>query len=245
MENKPIMNQPKTKEDKKPQVIALLARAFGLPIAGINLEERLGKKAYINSLGLMCAWKKYPEKVKIQEIKRLKIYENIGDSAITEVVATDEKGNVVSSIGSASAANMVMIKGWPLELSETRALNRVLRRVLLPYLYEEYEKNLAMFTKEELDMISEYVSDFGRVSAEEMVAEGEGDQAQPTTLITNEEMQGIASYLEKILNAQTLEVLEEVGKTIKEASLDLTEAQTTKLRTAYKNKKNTLTPKTE
>ncbi len=235
------VKKPTTKQD----VVTLLAKAFGLPVAGINLEERLGKKAYINALGLMCAWKKYPEKVKITEIKRLKIYENIGDAALTEVVATDEKGNVVSSLGSASAANMTMIKGYPGELSETRALNRVLRRVLLPYLYEEYEKYIADMTDEERTMLSEYVSDFGKVSAEEMVAEGEGDQAQPTALITNEEMQGIASYLERILNATTLEVLEEVGKTIKEASLDFTALQTDKLRTAYKNKKNTLTPKTE
>ncbi len=243
MENKPMVNQPKTKEDKKLEVIVLLAKAFGLPVAGINLEERLGRKAYINALGLMCAWKKYPEKVKILEIKRIKLYENIGDAALTEVLATDEKGNFISSIGSASAANLVMVKGFPCEMSETRALNRVLRRVLLPYLYEEYEKNIATFSKEEKELLAEYVSDFGKVSAEEMVAEGEGDQQQPTVLITNEEMEQIKGYLERILNASTLEALEEAGNAIKEASLDLTEAQTTKLRTAYKNKKNSLTTK--
>jgi len=159
--------------------------------------------------------------------------------------AEDEKGNIVSSIGSASAANLVLTKGYPNEMSETRALNRVLRRVLMPYLYEEYEKNLTLFSKEELDLLSEYVNDFGRVSAEEMVAEGEGDQVQQTTLVTNEEMEGIKSYLERILNASTLEELENVGNAVKEASLDLTEAQTTKLRTAYKNKKNTLVTKQE
>ncbi|OFW82781.1 MAG: hypothetical protein A2W44_03105 [Acinetobacter sp. RIFCSPHIGHO2_12_41_5] len=115
----------------------------------------------------------------------------------------------------------------------------------MPYLYEEYEKNLTLFSKEELDLLSEYVNDFGRVSAEEMVAEGEGDQVQQTTLVTNEEMEGIKSYLERILNASTLEELENVGNAVKEASLDLTEAQTTKLRTAYKNKKNTLVTKQE
>ncbi len=231
--------KPKNKQD----VITLLAKAFGLPVAGINLEERLGRKAYINALGLMCAWKKYPDKVKIIEIKRIKIYENIGDSAITEVVATDEKGNFVSSIGSASAANMVMVKGYPAELSETRALNRVLRRALLPHLYEEYEKNVANMTQEERDLLSEYVSDFGRVSVEEMVADGEGEQQAALPMMTNEEMAQIKDYLEKVLGAQTIEELEEVGKTIKEVSLDLTENQTSKLRDAYRNRKNTLEKK--
>jgi len=239
--NEKIVKKPTTKQD----VVVLLARAFGLPVAGINLEERLGRKAYVNSLGLMCAWMHYQDKVKIKEIKRLSIYQNIGDASLTEVIAEDEKGNIVSSIGSASAANLVLTKGYPNEMSETRALNRVLRRVLMPYLYEEYEKNLTLFSKEELDLLSEYVNDFGRVSAEEMVAEGEGDQTQQTTLITNEEMEGIKSYLERILNASTLEELENVGNAVKEASLDLTEAQTTKLRTAYKNKKNTLVTKQE
>ena len=239
--NEKIVKKPTTKQD----VVVLLARAFGLPVAGINLEERLGKKAYVNSLGLMCAWTHYQDKVKIKEIKRLSIYQNIGDASLTEVIAEDEKGNIVSSIGSASAANLVLTKGYPNEMSETRALNRVLRRVLMPYLYEEYEKNLTLFSKEELDLLSEYVNDFGRVSAEEMVAEGEGDQVQQTTLVTNEEMEGIKSYLERILNASTLEELENVGNAVKEASLDLTEAQTTKLRTAYKNKKNTLVTKQE
>ena len=239
--NEKIVKKPTTKQD----VVVLLARAFGLPVAGINLEERLGRKAYVNSLGLMCAWTHYQDKVKIKEIKRLSIYQNIGDASLTEVIAEDEKGNIVSSIGSASAANLVLTKGYPNEMSETRALNRVLRRVLMPYLYEEYEKNLTLFSKEELDLLSEYVNDFGRVSAEEMVAEGEGDQVQQTTLVTNEEMEGIKSYLERILNASTLEELENVGNAVKEASLDLTEAQTTKLRTAYKNKKNTLVTKQE
>jgi len=243
MNTKITPDQPKTKEDNKLKAIMLLARAFGLPVAGINLEERLGKKAYINSLGLDCAWKRWPDAIKITEVKRLDIYKQIGDVAIVEVIGQDKQGGVRSDIGSASAANMILIKGYPNELSSTRALNRVLRRVLLPYLYEEYEKNVASMTKEEQDLLAEYVSDFGRVSAEEMVAEGEGDQTQQTTLITNEEMEGIKSYLEKILNAQTLEALEDVGKLIKEASLDLTEAQTTRLRTAYKNKKNVITSK--
>jgi|SRR3990167_845397 len=236
-----IAKKPTTKQD----VVVLLAKAFGLPVAGINLEERLGKKAYINSLGLDYAWKRWPDVLKIIRITRLSIYKDVGDVALTEIEAEDKLGGRRGAIGSASAANMILIKGYPNELSETRAMNRLLRRTLLPYLYEEYEKNLVMFTTEELDLISEYVSDFGRVSAEEMVAEGEGDQTQQTTLITNEEMEGIKSYLERILSVSTIEGLEEVGSAIKEASLDLTEAQTTKLRTAYKNKKESLGKKKE
>ena len=95
--NEKIVKKPTTKQD----VVVLLARAFGLPVAGINLEERLGRKAYVNSLGLMCAWMHYQDKVKIKEIKRLSIYQNIGDASLTEVIAEDEKGNIVSSIGSA------------------------------------------------------------------------------------------------------------------------------------------------
>jgi predicted lipase len=130
-----------------------------------------------------------------------------------------------------------------LELSETRALNRVLRRVLLPYLYEEYEKNIAGMTKEERALLSEYVSDFGRVSAEEMTVEGEGEQQTQIPLITNEEMEQIKNYIERILSSQTMEELEDVGKEIKEASLDLTDTQTTKLRDAYKNRKATIEKK--
>ena len=234
------------KADEKTQVVALLARAFGLPMAGIDLIEQRGElKPYINSLGLDCAWKRWPDSIKLIEVKRLEIYKQVGDVAIVEIIGKDKQEGIRSDIGSASAANMILVRGYPNELAGTRALNRILRRVLLPYLYEEYEKNVVTLKREELDLLSKYSSDFGKVSSEEMVKEGEGDQAQQTTLITNEEMQGIASYLEKILNAQTLETLEDIGGSIKNASLDFTGAQTDKLRTAYKNKKNTLTPKTE
>jgi len=231
------MEKTETKETTKATVVTLLARAFGLPVAGINLEERLGKKAYINSLGLDCAWKRWPDVLKIVRITRLSVYKEIGDVALTEIEAEDKMGGRRGALGSASAANMVLIKGYPNELCETRAMNRLLRRALLPYLYEEYEKNIANMTQEERTMLAEYVSDFGRVSAEEMPTEGEGDQTQQMTLITNEEMAQIKPYLERILAAESEEGLEGVGIAIKEKTLELTSQQITKLKDAYRNRK--------
>lgn len=235
---------PKTTEVKineKDKAIALLAKAFGLPVAGINLEDRLGKKAYINSLGLDCAWKKWPMAVHINKVERLSVYKNVGDSALVQITGVDEKGGFHEAIGSASAANMILVRGYPNELAETRALNRLLRRVLLPLLYEEYGKNIAAMQEEDIAFLATYVNDFGRVSIEEMPAEGEGDQTTTQVpLITNEMMEEIKPILEHILLAETIKELEVVGKDIKEASLDFTATQITKLRDAYKNKKEKL-----
>lgn len=225
----------------KDRAIALLAKAFGLPVAGINLEERLGKKAYINALGLDYAWKKWPMAVRINKIERLSIYKTVGDSALVEVTGVDKDAGLHGAIGSASAANMTMIKGYPNELAETRALNRLLRRVLLPLLYEEYGKNIAAMQEEDVTFLATYVNDFGRVSVEEMPAEGEGDQTtSQLPLITNEQMEEIKPILEQLLAVQTTEDLSVVGKRIKDVSLDFTATQLTKLRDAYKSKKDKL-----
>src|SRR3990167_10444072 len=95
-----IAKKPTTKQD----VVVLLAKAFGLPVAGINLEERLGKKAYINSLGLDYAWKRWPDSIKLTAIRRLEVYKQIGDVAIVEVEGLDKQGSMRSDIGTASAA---------------------------------------------------------------------------------------------------------------------------------------------
>lgn len=235
---------PKTtdvKTNEKDKAIALLAKAFGLPVAGINLEDRLGKKAYINALGLDYAWKKWPDALHITKIERLSIYKNVGDSALVQITGSDGKGGLHEAIGSASAANMILVRGYPNELAETRALNRLLRRVLLPLLYEEYGKNITAMQDDDIAFLSTYVSDFGRVSIEEMSAEGEGDQTPTQSLLlTNEMMEEIKPILEHILAVETLKDLETVGKDIKAASLDLTASQITKLRDAYKNKKEGL-----
>jgi hypothetical protein len=232
--------------NEKDRAIALLAKAFGLPVAGINLEERLGKKAYINALGLDSAWKKWPMAVRITDINRLSIYKTVGDSALVEITGLDEHEGKHGAIGSASAANMTMIKGYPNELAETRALNRLLRRVLLPRLYEEYGNNIAAMQEEDVAFLATYVNDFGRVSIEEMPAEGEGDQTtSQLPLITNEQMEEIKPLLENILFARTKKELEDVGDKIKDASLDFTATQVNKLRDAYKSKKDKLIKESE
>ncbi len=232
-----IMPKIKT-EETKADAIALLAKAFGIPPSGINLEDRLGKKAYINAFGLNCAWKKHPEAVKIVSVERLSLYKTIGESAIVEVKAEDEKGNKLDSIGTASAANMNAVRGYPNELAETRAKNRVLRLGLMPTLYTEYEENVKKMTPEEVSTISLYVSDFGKVSAEEMEQGNSVSESIPLAPLTVGETKEIRLQLEQIVGMKSLEDAEYVKKSIKEDVDKSTwsESQKDFLRKSFKNK---------
>lgn len=231
-EKKPVVN----KKEEKRTVINLLAKAFGLPPQGITLEESMGNKPYINSIGLEAARINYPKATEIDEVTFVKMYEKIGDTAIVTVKGVYERGvdpaDKRLEIGTAGAANLDLGKNYPNEMAITRAVNRFLRRGLLPYLYKTYEENIKTFTKEEIGLLSEYVAEFGRVSAEELSVISQEQQA-PEVFLTNEEMLVIKPYLENMIAAETEDDLDAIGKEIRSKKETLNEKQIEKLRETF------------
>lgn len=230
------MSDKKDKESQKIQVLELLSKAFGIPQVGITLEVDMGNKPYINSLGLEYAHLKYPTAVTITEISLGKVYEKIGDTAIAIVKGyygnQENQRDFRLDVGTAGAANLNLVKNYPNEMAITRAVNRFLRRGLLPHLYRDLEANLAKLDASERTIIAPYLTEFGRVSSEELVEIGESQQ-EPEVFLTNEEMTQIKPLLEAILASETEDELNQVGQQIKEEKANLNEKQMNKLRQIF------------
>lgn len=200
------------KEDEKLLVRQLLAKAFGIPMQGIVLAERFGNKPYINALGLKMAWLKYPELVKIKEVIRVHTYEKIGDQALVLVKGEykiGDKYQLMRDIGSASAANLSMTKGYPNEMAYTRAFSRFLRWRLMPQLLEDFEKNVKNMKKEERQVLEKHVADFGTVSLEEMPTVDES-KVESVVMLTVEQMEQIKPILEELTQVRSQEDLDTV-----------------------------------
>ena len=198
-----------SKEEKKEQdLLLVLSAAFDIPPSGITM---LSNKPYINSIGLEYKWWQHPDAVKVTNTERLYLYEKIGDTAIVEVIGEDNLGNTRTAIGTAGAANMNMIKGYPNELAETRALNRLLRRVLSPFFYRDFLENIGKMSKEEVQQVQQLAPNVVSVSAEEMPSDSVGDQP---LLLTNEEILPLKQLLESISHASTEQDFATIGKEI-------------------------------
>lgn len=239
------------------EIVWNLAEIFGLPAVGINYSKEFGNKAYINSVGIQAARRKYPLAVSIHEVKRLKQYEHVGDIAVVEVTGeyrTRVKADLaegsgdsspivpigsgfyliddITEVGTASAANMSMGKDYPNELAVTRAINRFLRRALLPYLYSDAEENIKTFPAEKQNLMKPFLADFGSVSIEELSAQSNED-LPVEVFLTNEEMDQIKSYLIKLTEVETQEELDTIIAEVKATKDSLNEGQLKKIRDVF------------
>ncbi len=239
------------------QTASVLAKIFEIPIAGITLLENEGYKPFINSLGLQCAWDNHPEVLRVTDVTFTNFYTKIGDSAIVVVKAnylqptdavTEETLSKVSGrssiieIGTATPSNLPAdFKDYPNEIALTRAYNRLLRRVLLPVLYKTLDKNIGKFTAEEQEMVMSMVqkSNFGTVTVEEM-SEKSGGESLSEEFLTNEQMEGIKSFLERIVQATTDEEMIAIKKEIAEKKVEFTAGQINKLRNIFVQKSKEL-----
>ena len=234
-----LMKRPSgPKASQEHDLIMALSKAFDIPPQGINI---LKDKPYINTVGLEWKLSQHPKALKFDSTIHIKIHKQVGDTAVAKTAGIDEHGGFRSAIGTANAKNMNMILGYPNELAETRALNRLLRRVLIPYLYGDLMKNLEEMTKKEKATILEIVgrANFGSVSSEEM---NTGKEPTPEVKLTESEMKAIAPMLGGLNVAKSQEDLDEVSlkvEALKKAKA-LSEPQLEKLRTTFANVRKSL-----
>lgn len=203
-----IPNPKKGKETDDLRTRMALASAFNIPPQGINI---LQGKPYINTDGLEYKLHQHPKAFTFRTTIRHRFYEKVGDIAIVEVMGEDENGGFRSAVGTASAQNMSMVKAYPNEIAETRAQNRVLRRVLVPYFMDDFMSTWSDMGGDDRKEILQIImkSDFGRVSAEELGAPQEGE-VSPTVLLTEEQMKVIVPFVERIVAVKEPKQLEEV-----------------------------------
>lgn len=201
-----------TKEEKSLAIRRLLAKAFNIPVQGIVFSERFGNKPYINALGLKMAWLSHPDLIKIEAIELTKAHEKIGDQALVTVRGKYKVGEdyqPMSDVGSASAANLSMTKGFPNEMAYTRAFSRFLRWRLMPQLLEDFEKNIKNFSAGEKKLLQDNVADFGTVSLEEMPTVDES-KVEPEVMLSVEQMGEIKPILEELALVRDQEGLDGV-----------------------------------
>ena len=228
----------KKEEGVNPVIVAgLIAKAFDLPIAGITLLQNEGYKPFINSLGLQSAWHKHKEELVITAVTALKIYEKVGDTAIVIVHAVyhpqTEYSSNLDEIGTASPANLGDFKDYPNEIAYTRAINRVLRRVLTPILYETMNERLEKFNEADRNLVLQAVSNskFGSVTIEELSTRSEEPDME--ILLTNEQALRMKPFLERIINASNQEELTAVGTDIAQQKEVMTAIEIKRLKDAY------------
>jgi hypothetical protein len=233
-------------------VARLLSKVFEIPLAGISLLEGDAYKPYINALGLQCAWDSHPEVLRIVNVTFVSMYKAVGDSAIvlveadylqpTGAVSEDIQpvlgASRITEIGTATPSNLAPdFKDYPNEIALTRAMNRMLRRVLLPVLYKTLDKNLVKLTSDEQLTVLGAIqkSKFGTVTIEEIGGKSEG-QDLPEEFMTNELMAGIKPLLERIVQATTKEEMNAIGEDIGKVKETFTAQQMKKLRDTFGQK---------
>lgn len=224
-----LMPNPKNKkETDELRTRMALASAFDIPPQGINI---LNGKPYINTDGLEYKLSQHPDAIVFTTVLRTRIHEKVGQTAIAEVYGKDKHGGIRAAIGTAGAGNMSMIKGYPNELAETRAKNRLLRRALMPHFYDDFIKNIAAMSTDERKEIIQIVmkSDFGRMSAEELGAPEDG-AVSPDTLLTEEQMKAISPLLERLLAVKEEKDLDPIIKDIQKSKDNFEKIQLDKLR---------------
>lgn len=231
----------KVKEEKPIDVLDLVSRAFGLPAAGIVIYKDTGRP-YINSFGLQYARRRYPTAVDIQGVELKNQYLKIGDMAIAEVrgayhyyLPGEENLKVddfTTEVGTAFAPNMNDVsRRYPNEVAITRAINRFLRRALMPYLHDTFMENFKEFNQAEQQLLLDISKEFGSVSIEEIG----GDEQAPTeeVILTNEEMEQIKPFLTALPLVETQEDLDKIATAIKTAKATLTDNQLKQLRAIF------------
>ena len=232
-----LMKKPTNPQQaKEHDLVMALSKAFDIPPQGINI---LKDKPYINTVGLEWKLSQHPDAIKMNGVKHIKIYKEVGDIAIAKAYGTKENGENRTAIGTAGVGNMSIIKGYPNELAETRAQNRLLRRVLISHMYGDLIQNLANMKGQERTQIIDTVtaSDFGAVSLEEMNLDDSG--TTPEVMLTESDMKAIAPMLSNLNNAQNQEDLDIAAQKVKEIQ-GLNEKQLEKLRTTFANVRKAL-----
>lgn len=244
------------KSDEKPttnpvDVAKLLSKVFEIPTAGVTLLEP-EYKPYINALGLQCAWDSHPEVLRIVNVTFVSMYRMVGDSAIvlveadylqntgavTENLQPVAASSRITEVGSATPSNLSPdFAIFCNEIALTRAMNRILRRVLSPILYKTFDKNLDKLTPEEQTAVLASIqrSKFGSVTIEEMSSKSEGE-ALPDTFLTNEEMAHIKGLLERIVQATTGNEMNIIGGEISLAKEGMSAGEIKKLRDTFAQK---------
>lgn len=225
------INALAAKSDKRNgNTIAVYADAFGIPYWGITL---LQGKPYINTLGLEWKWQQYPGELESIGSKRILTYAKMGEDqvALVKVWGKTPRG-YVSAVGSGMSSNLRgNMEGYPNEMAETRAMNRLIRRALLPKIYEDFFKNLQDMGDAGKQLLrSGKVQDIVSTSAEEIA--GQNEVSQKPVILTQEENKVIAPYLEQLNGSDTLEELNKISKTIGEDK-GLNEKQRQRLRQVF------------
>lgn len=229
---------PKGKPDKQEGLkLAAYADAFGIPFWGFNI---LQGKPYINTLGLEWIHARHPEALRFEESELVRVYDTPGENQIALVAVTGvvRGGGKVTAYGSVMSTNVGMVKGYPNELAETRAKNRLLRRVLLPYMYEDFYNNLQTMGRKAVELLKgANISEVASVSAEEMSNEKEEVDEKPV-ILTQEETKGIADYMTEFNKVKKMEDLTVLSTKIRDDK-DLNNKQKARLRQIYVNTVNT------
>jgi hypothetical protein len=212
-----LMKKAGNEKDLQTQrMIIALSVAFDIPPQGITI---LADNPYINKQGLEFVFDKYKNSKGWGYFLStpVNLSKSAGDTAVFETSLFNKSGaKIANGYGSANASNIKMgtIKVFLNEMAETRSQNRCLRKVISPILYRTFIERVRSVSVEDRALIADASAKFGSVTAEEIGNVG-SEQTPAETLLTEEEMKGIADFLQRIINAESSEKLKEIGSLIK------------------------------